>query len=148
MDGLIAREIYKSYPGTDGRPFTALRGVSLSLSPGHCTALVGESGSGKSTLARLLTGVERPDRGHILLDGEDTAKWGWREWRPRRGKLQAVFQDTAGTLNPRLSPLRNVEEAMVNLTDWSAAQRRNRIEELMSLTRMETRLLDTPVRRM
>lgn len=148
MDGLIAKNLCKSYPGTDGRSFSALRNVSVSLLTGSCTALVGESGSGKSTLARLLTGMERPDRGQILLDGEDATRWNWREWRSRRKKLQAVFQDTAGTLNPRLSPLHNVEEAMVNLTDLNASQRRSRIEELMALTHMDLRLLETPVRQL
>lgn len=148
MDGLIAQNLRKSYPGTDGHSFAALKNVSVSLPPGRCTALVGESGSGKSTLARLLTGMERPNQGHILLDGEDATVWSWREWRSRRKKLQAVFQDTTGTLNPRLSPLHNVEEAMVNLTDLNAKQRRSRIEELMALTHMDSRLLDTPVRQL
>ncbi len=87
MDGLIAQHLYKSYPGTDGRSFAALRDVSVSLPTGSCIALVGDSGSGKSTLARLLTGMERPDQGHILLDGEDVADWNWREWHSRRKKL-------------------------------------------------------------
>ena len=148
MDGLIAQSLYKSYPGTGGHTFAALRNVSVAIPPGSCTALVGESGSGKSTLARLLTGMERPDRGQILLDGEDATGWNWREWRSRRKKLQAVFQDTAGTLNPRLSSLQNVEEAMVNLTELNASQRRSHIEELMALTHMDSRLLETPVRQL
>ena len=91
--------------------------------PGSFTSLVGESGSGKSTLARLLVGLEAPDQGAIFLDGEDTSGWSTEDWRKRRTKLQAVFQDASGTLNPMRSVRSNVEEAMVNLTSLSKRQR-------------------------
>ena len=116
MDGLIAEHISKTYAGTHGLSFAALRDVSIRLEPGSFTSLVGESGSGKSTLARLLVGLEAPDQGAIFLDGEDTSGWSTEDWRKRRTKLQAVFQDASGTLNPMRSVRSNVEEAMVNLT--------------------------------
>ena len=75
MDGLIAEHISKTYAGTHGLSFAALRDVSIHLEPGSFTSLVGESGSGKSTLARLLIGLEAPDQGRIFLDGEDTSGW-------------------------------------------------------------------------
>ena len=115
MDGLIAEHISKTYAGTHGLSFAALRDVSIRLEPGSFTSLVGESGSGKSTLARLLVGLEAPDQGAIFLDGEDTSGWSTEDWRKRRTKLQAVFQDASGTLNPMRSVRSNVEEAMVNL---------------------------------
>ena len=98
MDGLIAEHISKTYAGTHGLSFAALRDVSIRLEPGSFTSLVGESGSGKSTLARLLVGLEAPDQGAIFLDGEDTSGWSTEDWRKRRTKLQAVFQDASGTL--------------------------------------------------
>ena len=134
MDGLIAENISKTYTGTHGLSFSALRNVSIRLEPGSFTSLVGESGSGKSTLARLLVGLEPPDQGTIFLDGEDTSSWSTEDWRKRRTKLQAVFQDASGTLNPMRSVRSNVEEAMVNLTSLSKRQRRERIGELMELT--------------
>lgn len=137
MDGLIAEHISKTYAGTHGLSFAALRDVSIRLEPGSFTSLVGESGSGKSTLARLLVGLEAPDQGAIFLDGEDTSGWSTEDWRKRRTKLQAVFQDASGTLNPMRSVRSNVEEAMVNLTSLSKRQRRERIGELMELTHME-----------
>ena len=136
MDGLIAEHISKTYAGTHGLSFAALRDVSIRLEPGSFTSLVGESGSGKSTLARLLVGLEAPDQGAIFLDGEDTSGWSTEDWRKRRTKLQAVFQDASGTLNPMRSVRSNVEEAMVNLTSLSKRQRRERVGELMELTRM------------
>jgi len=143
MDGLIAEHISKTYVGAHGLSFAALRDVSIHLEPGSFTSLVGESGSGKSTLARLLVGLEPPDQGTISLDGEDTS-----DWRKRRTKLQAVFQDASGTLNPMRSVRSNVEEAMVNLTSLSKRQRRERIGELMELTHMEERLLEVPARQL
>ena len=133
MDGLIAEHISKTYAGTHGLSFAALRDVSIRLEPGSFTSLVGESGSGKSTLARLLVGLEAPDQGAIFLDGEDTSGWSTEDWRKRRTKLQAVFQDASGTLNPMRSVRSNVEEAMVNLTSLSKRQRRERIGKLMEL---------------
>lgn len=144
MDGLIAEHISKTYAGAHGLSFAALRDVSIHLEPGSFTSLVGESGSGKSTLARLLVGLEPPDQGTISLDGEDTSGWSTEDWRKRRTKLQAVFQDASGTLNPMRSVRSNVEEAMVNLTSLSKRQRRERIGKLMELTHMEERLLEVP----
>ena len=136
MDGLIAENISKTYTGTHGLSFSALRNVSIRLEPGSFTSLVGESGSGKSTLARLLVGLE------------DTSSWSTEDWRKRRTKLQAVFQDASGTLNPMRSVRSNVEEAMVNLTSLSKRQRRERVGELMELTHMEERLLEIPARQL
>ena len=148
MDGLIAEHISKTYVGAHGLSFAALRDVSIHLEPGSFTSLVGESGSGKSTLARLLVGLEPPDQGTISLDGEDTSGWSTEDWRKRRTKLQAVFQDASGTLNPMRSVRSNVEEAMVNLTSLSKRQRRERIGKLMELTHMEERLLEVPARQL
>ena len=142
----------KTQPGPDGKPMVVedevLHDISFTAKAGQKTALVGESGSGKSTLARLLVGMEPPDQGTISLDGEDTSGWNAENWRKRRTKLQAVFQDASGTLNPMRSVRSNVEEAMVNLTCLSKRQRRERIGELMELTHMEERLLDVPARQL
>ena len=91
MDGLIAEHISKTYAGTHGLSFAALRDVSIRLEPGSFTSLVGESGSGKSTLARLLVGLESPDQGTIFLDGEDTSGWSTEDWRKRRTKAPGGF---------------------------------------------------------
>ena len=144
----LLEHISKTYAGAHGLSFAALRDVSIHLEPGSFTSLVGESGSGKSTLARLLVGLEPPDQGTISLDGEDTSGWSTEDWRKRRTKLQAVFQDASGTLNPMRSVRSNVEEAMVNLTSLSKRQRRERIGKLMELTHMEERLLEVPARQL
>ena len=137
-----------TYYDAQGETFCALDHAALIWEQGHSIAIMGESGSGKSTLARLMIGLERPSEGRILINGVDTTKWGLREWRKYRGKIQAVFQDAGGTLNPSWSTSKNVEEALVNLTDLSPSQRKNRIAELMEQTGLSKNLLDTPVRRL
>ena len=84
-----------------GRKVVAAEDVSFTVDRGEVVALVGESGSGKSTLARILLRLERADRGQVLLDGEDVLA---REPRGAslayRRRVQMVFQDPFGSLNP------------------------------------------------
>jgi len=84
-----------------GRRVLAARDVSFRLERGRAVALVGESGSGKSTIARIVLRLERPDGGEILIDGADALR---REPRGAslayRGRVQMVFQDPFGSLNP------------------------------------------------
>lgn len=148
MEGIVAKAIHKSYGSGAKTTFTALRGIDLHLKPGEFVSLVGESGCGKSTLARLLIGMEKPDTGQLWLDGEDTAPWNYHEWRMRRKKIQAVFQDASGTLNPMLSVYHNVETALINLTDFSEEERRERIYTLMEQTNMRQELLKVPTRQL
>ena len=148
MEGFVVDHVSKTYIDEAQRPFQVLHEVSFSWSAGENIAILGESGSGKSTLARLMIGLERPSEGRILINGVDTTKWSLREWRKYRGKIQAVFQDAGGTLNPSWSTSQNVEEALVNLTDFSPSQRKKRIAELMEQTGLSQSLLDTPVRRL
>jgi peptide/nickel transport system ATP-binding protein len=85
-----------------GRTVHALREVGISVPRGQTLGLVGESGSGKSTLARCVVRLVDADRGKILLDGVDLAPLSRRRMRPHRRRVQMVFQDPFGSLNPRL----------------------------------------------
>lgn len=137
MDRIELDSLTRTYDDAQGETFCALDHASLIWEQGHSIALMGESGSGKSTLARLMIGLERPSEGRVLINGTDTTKWGLREWRKHRGKIQAVFQDAGGTLNQAWSTSKNVEEALVNLTDLSSMQRKSRIAELMGQTGLQ-----------
>lgn len=148
MDGIVADHVTHSYQNDRGDTLTVLKDVSLRWPKGESVALMGESGSGKSTLARLCIGLERPSQGKISLDGEDTSGWKFRDWRKRRPRLQAVFQDASGTLNPKRTVYQNMEEALIDLTTQTAVQRRGVLEDLMERTGLDRGLLKTPVRRL
>lgn len=148
MEGFIIDEISKIYYDTHNRPFSVLKEVSFSWNKGENIAIVGESGSGKSTLARLLIGIEKPTNGIITLDGDDITRWKASTWRENRKRIQAVFQDASGTLNPARSVYHNVEEALLNLTNLDKAKRRKQIGHLMELTHMDEKLLKVPVRQL
>ena len=78
----------------------ALRGASFEMYAGRTLAVVGESGCGKSTLARLLTLIEEPSAGTLTIDGVDVTHVTGEAKRKLRQKVQIVFQDPYGSLNP------------------------------------------------
>jgi ABC-type lipoprotein export system ATPase subunit len=100
--------IGRTYRRPGGEPVEALRDVSLRIDRGQFLAIVGTSGSGKSTLMNVLGLLDRPDAGHYLLDGEDTAGLdGEGQAKTRNRRIGFVFQ--AFHLLPRTSALENVE---------------------------------------
>jgi len=90
--------------GFRSTPFTAVDKISFSVPRGSTMALVGESGSGKSTAAKLLLRLESKTSGQILVDGSDTDVMNGRALLELRRKMQPVFQDPYGSLDP----LRNI----------------------------------------
>lgn len=91
----------------------AVDDVSLTVAPGETLGLVGESGCGKSTLARSVLMLETPCAGSILFEGRDLTSLRRREKRAIRQHLQIVFQDPFASLNPRMTVLDIVTEALV-----------------------------------
>lgn len=138
-------QVYRDHNGDD---FHALNQIAFAWKRGENIAVMGESGSGKSTLARLFVGLERPSTGRVMIDGEDTVRWSFREWQRQRANIQAVFQDAGGTLNPARSTYHNVEEALCNFTRLSAAERKERILSLMEMTELRPELMEVPVRKL
>jgi peptide/nickel transport system ATP-binding protein len=137
---LEVRDLVKHFPLTRAglfgpqRVVHAVDGVDLDVAQGETVGLVGESGCGKSTLARVIARIYRPDRGAILLDGQDIAQARPAVIRPLRRRMQMVFQDPYASLNPRMTvgeilgePLRFHGIAATN------AETRTRIEELLTV---------------
>jgi dipeptide transport system ATP-binding protein len=126
---LEAKGLVRDYSASRGAfraPATlkALAGVSFSLQAGRTLAVVGESGSGKSTLARLLTLIEKPTAGALLIDGEDVAHADAARRRRLRREIQMVFQNPFGSLNPRQTIGKALEEPLLVNTRMSASERK------------------------
>ena len=110
----------------------ALDGASFRLESGKTLAVVGESGSGKSTLARLVTLIEAPTAGALLIDGEDVAKAGEAKRRRLRREIQIVFQNPYGSLNPRQKVGKALEEPLLVNTRLSALEREAAARDMMA----------------
>lgn len=133
---LEARSLARSYEvkrGIFAKPATvkALIDVSFVLEAGKTLAVVGESGSGKSTLARLLTMIEQPTAGMLIIDGVDVAKAGAAIRRQLRRDVQIVFQNPYGSLNPRKTVGQTLEEPLLVSTKLSATQRAGAARAMM-----------------
>ncbi|MBR0644220.1 ABC transporter ATP-binding protein [Plastoroseomonas hellenica] len=86
-----------------GAPVMALRGVDIAVHGGEAVGVVGESGCGKSTLGRILLRLMPPSAGRVIFEGEDLAALPAARLRALRRRMQMVFQDPYGSLDPRRS---------------------------------------------
>jgi len=109
----------------------ALVDVEIDIAPGCISALVGESSSGKSTLASCLAMSEKADSGEIWFEGQEITGWNDRQFAPLRPRIQLVFQDSAGALNPRFSAAQVIEEPLEVQNRESGAKLRRRACEVM-----------------
>ena len=134
-----ARDLQKHYPVKSGflkpsQNLRALAGVSFDLYAGQTLAVVGESGCGKSTLARLLAMIEEPTSGRLSIDGVDLTEVNNKSLsKGLRQKVQMVFQDPFGSLNPRHKIGDILQEPLVINTGLNASERRQKALEMMSL---------------
>jgi len=103
FEGLMRREVGS---------VKAVDGVSFEIARGHTLGLVGESGCGKTTVGRTLLQLERPTAGRILFEGRDIAQLPEKELRSLRRDLQIIFQDPFSSLNPRMTVMDIVGEAL------------------------------------
>jgi peptide/nickel transport system ATP-binding protein len=124
-----------------GTDVAAAADVTLEIRRGETLGIVGESGSGKSTVARCIARLIEPSAGRIVLDGEDIARLDADALRPRRRRVQIVFQDPYRSLNPR----RTVGDAIIEGPMNYGATRGDALStarELMGLVRLDARALD------
>jgi ABC-type glutathione transport system ATPase component len=112
----------------------ALDGVSLDVRRGERFGIVGESGCGKSTLLRLISGLDRPTSGRVLVEGTDITDLPERRLRPLRERLQLVFQDPMGSLDPRMRVRDIVAEPLVAQGHPGASARVAEVLEQVGLT--------------
>ncbi len=127
--------------GRGGRTVPALRDVSLELRRGESLGVVGESGSGKSTLARCLIRLVEPDAGEVALGATPLTGLARRALRRERRRIQMVFQDPYGSLNPRYKIGRLVAEGLL-INGTPPAKAWARAAELLDLVGLDARSAD------
>ena len=134
---LTATDLTKHYPVSRGafqKPamLKALDGASFKLQKRKTLAVVGESGCGKSTLARLVTMIEQPTSGSLLIDGQEIATAGSNILKRMRPKVQIVFQNPYGSLNPRQKIGTALEEPLLVNTDMPKPERAEQARTMMA----------------
>ncbi len=126
------RKIYKLRQGLgQTSDFAAVDDVSFTVKRGTTTAIVGESGSGKSTVAKMVLQLEKPTEGQILFDGVDTAGLKGKELFKFRRRVQPIFQDPYGSLDPMYNIFRTIEEPLRVHKIGNAASREKKVRELL-----------------
>jgi len=117
--------------GFSSVPFTAVDNISFSVPRGSSMAIVGESGSGKSTAAKLLLRLEQKTSGKIFVDGEDTDTLSGSKLLALRRKMQPVFQDPYGSLDPLHSIGNTIAEPLRVHKVGDTASRKARVLEVL-----------------
>ncbi|WP_374309198.1 peptide ABC transporter ATP-binding protein [Dongia sp.] len=134
---LEAQDLHRHYRVNRGlfkghAELRAVNGASFTLAAGRTLAVVGESGCGKSTLARLVTLIETPTSGSLAIDGVDVASADPEMIKAMRPKVQMVFQDPYGSLNPRKQVGQILEEPLEINTDLDAKARAEAARAMMA----------------
>ncbi len=134
VEGLVLRR--------GGERAVVVDGVGFEIGQGKAFGLVGESGSGKSTTARMVLRLLDATAGRIVLDGEDITHLRGERLRKARHKVQAVFQDIAGSLDPRMTVAEIIAEPL-RLYDQAVRSRRAEVAgDLMELVGLRRQHLD------
>ncbi|MCC6795941.1 MAG: dipeptide ABC transporter ATP-binding protein [Candidatus Hydrogenedentes bacterium] len=111
----------------------AVDGVSFSIARGETLSLVGESGSGKTTCGRAILRLIEPTGGKVVFDGIPVSSLSRRELRALRKRMQIVFQDPFGSLNPRMTVYSVLAEILKTHRIVPRNKRRERVLELLDL---------------
>jgi oligopeptide transport system ATP-binding protein len=109
----------------------AVDGVSFGISRGETLGLVGESGSGKTTVGRCILRLIEPTSGRVEIDGTNVLELGSGDLRRMRRRMQIVFQDPYGSLNPRMTVGTIIAEPLIIHGGMNGAEREGRVAELL-----------------
>ncbi|MDI9408242.1 MAG: dipeptide ABC transporter ATP-binding protein [Candidatus Pacebacteria bacterium] len=144
---LVAKNLSRNYTVSRGvfHPLATVRAltdVSFDLAAGETLAVVGESGSGKSTLARLVTMIEAPSAGSLVINGIDVAQATAAQRLELRRQVQIVFQDPFGSLNPRQTIGAALAEPLLVNTKLGRVERESQVRTMIERVGLRPELLD------
>lgn len=117
----------------------AVNNVSFDIFKGETFSVVGESGCGKSTTGRLIDHLLTPDSGEIWFEGKEISKLTTAQMRPIRKDIQMIFQDPAGSLNPRMRVEDLIEEPLLIHTNMSREERLRTAHELLEIVGLSSK---------
>lgn len=126
---IVIREVVKSFP-VGGTTMTILKGVSFQVKPGEFVSIVGPSGNGKSTLLNMITGIDRPTSGEIIVTGKPVHKMSEDQLAGWRGENVGIIFQFFQML-PALSLVQNVILPMDLANKFPARERHARAMELL-----------------
>jgi peptide/nickel transport system ATP-binding protein len=135
-DVVVAQNLTKAFKIRGSTPwrstdFIAVDDVSFRLKRGTTTAIVGESGSGKSTVAQMVLGLLEPTSGSVTFDGREVAKLDRKGAFAFRRRVQPIFQDPYGSLDPMYSIYRTIEEPLRTHKIGTAKEREATVRDLL-----------------
>lgn len=129
----------KSLLGKPTKFVHAVNNVSFDVFEGETFSIVGESGCGKSTTGRIINHLLVPDSGEVWFQGKEISKISQDEMRPLRKDMQMIFQDPAGSLNPRMRVSELIEEPLLIHTNMSAEERAKVVSELLGIVGLSSK---------
>jgi len=137
-DVVVVENMTKVFHLRGGRPgtskeFKAVDDVSFNLRRGTTMALVGESGSGKSTVANVILNLLDPTKGRILFDGTDLSTLNRQQLFSFRRRVQPIFQNPYGSLDPMYTIFRTIEEPLRTHKVGTRASREKKVRELLEM---------------
>ncbi len=135
-DLVVAFDTKKNILGKTIETFQAVKGVSFDLFKGETLGLVGESGCGKTSLSRALLGLQKAKAGNIWWQGEDILQYSTKQWRLFRQKVQIIFQDPYGSLNPVLTVGKAIMEPLLVHQKMNKQEAKKQTLELLNKTGM------------
>lgn len=136
---IAARNLTKEFPARgrvqkeEDKVFRAVDDVSFDVHRGTTLALVGESGSGKSTVANMVLDLLEPTSGTVHIDGEDTTNLRGKKLLDFRRKVQVVFQNPYGSLDPTFSIYSCIEEPLAVHKIGNRKEREQRVADLLDM---------------
>ena len=134
---VVIRGLHKSF----GKQIV-LNGVNLTVKSGETLAMLGRSGTGKSVLLKLIIGLQKPDSGSILVQGQEISSLDLQEMTDIRKKMGFLFQGAA--LYDSLSVEQNIAFPLKRHTEMTKSERRDRVKELLANVGMESALKKMP----